>query len=325
MTIAYRTDLFGMPLVMAKDDVDHAHRVLTRCWEFQTGQQLSNFPDDLEALEKWFHPKLRGVTLRKKLLDLSPLDVHGTDRLPPVMLLPCGDGRFLVTPEGRAWLECSRSPTGKADGRLVFEAELAQPFEQQILSIYRRWTRHRLEDVIEKRTGEGPSMLPAAVAIVLLLLVNRSLSPETAIKRVRDPQLQAKVDDVIADVIGAFADTLAGPSSRRNPGQFSLWSGYPLTEAKRRLPGQLVVDLEAQGESVYVDGERESDVVEFLARDIARRRDVDAEAVEEAFESLVSAYRRRLQDLSGLGSGFERVGKTDALRARLVEAVRASP
>ena len=286
------------------------------------GRRVSDFSDDLEALEKWFHPKLRGVTLRKKLLELGQLDANGAERLPPLMLLPCGDERYLVTPEGRAWIECSRTPTGKAEGRLVFEAELAQPFEQQILSIYRRWTRHRIEDVIEKRTGEGPPMLPTAVAIVLLLLVNRSLSPETAIKRVRDPQLQAKVDDVIADVIGAFADALSGPSSRRNPGQFSLWSGYPLTEARRRLPGQLIVD-EAQGGSVYVDGEREGDVVEFLARDIARRRDVNGEEIDAAFDALVVAYRRRLQDLSGLGSGFERVGKTDALRARLNEGVRS--
>src|SRR5690349_16201414 len=255
MTTAYRTDLLGMPLVMAKDAVDHARRVLVRAWELQMGQELSDFAGDVEALEGWFHPKLRGATLRKKLLDLRALDVHGAERLPHVVLLPCGDERYLVTPEGRAWLECSSSPTGKADGRLVFTAELAQPFEQQILAVYRTWTRHRIEDVIEKRTGEGPPMLSTAVAIVLLLLVNRSLSPDTAIKRVRDPQLQAKVDDVIADVIGAFADSLAGPSTRRNPEQFSLWSGYPLTEARRRLPGQLVVDLEPNGgELVYIVG-----------------------------------------------------------------------
>jgi hypothetical protein len=322
MRNAFRMDLFGMPLVMAKDDVDHAQRILVRAWELQMGRQVSDFPADLDALEGWFHPKLRGATLRKRLLDLGQLDVTGTQRLPPVALLPCGDERFLVTPEGRAWLDCSRTPTGKADGRLVFQAELAEPFEQQILSVYRRWTRHRIEDVIQKRTGEGPPMLPTAIAIVLLLLVNRSLSPETAIKRVRDPQVQARIDNVIADVIGAFADALSGPSNRRNPEQFSLWSGYPLTEARRRLPGQLVLD-EAQGGSVYVDGDQEGDVVEFLARDLARRRAVSDEEIDAAFEALVSAYRRRLQDLSGLGSGFERVGKTDALRTRLADAIRS--
>lgn len=322
MTTVLRTDLFGMPLVMAGDDVDHAQRIITQAWNLQMGRQLSDFAGDLEGLGAWFHPRLRGATLRKKLLDLGQLDARGPERLPPMILLPCGDERYLVTPEGRAWLDCSRTPTGKADGRLVFETQLAQPFEQQILSLYREWTRHRIADVIEKRSGEGPPMLPTAIAIVLLLLVNRSLSPETAIKRVREPQAQAKVDSVIADVIGAFADALSGPSIRRNPDQFSLWSGYPLTEARRRLPGQLVVD-EKQGERVYVAGEREANVIEFLARDLARRRDVSEDELDAAYEALVAAYRRRLQDLSGLGSGFERVGKTDELRAKLVEAVRS--
>jgi hypothetical protein len=317
------TNIFGMPLVMAQDDVRYAQHVLRDAWQLQSGRPPAAFEADLDALANWFHPKLRGATLRERLVALEPLDRNAA-WLPESVLLPCGDRRFLLTPEGRAWLECSANPRSVADKQSVFSADQALPFEHRLLAMYRDWTRHRLNDVIEKRTGAGPPMLPTALAIVLLLLVNRSLSPDTAIRRVREQNAQAKIDDVVADVLAAFADALAGPSKRgRSREQFSLWSGYPLTEARRRLAGRLILD--ADKGSVYVNEDSEGEVVDFVANDLARRRDVDEENVERAFQALVDAYRRRLEDLSGLGSGFERVGRTDALRERLVQAVHDRP
>jgi hypothetical protein len=317
------TNIFGMPLAMTHDDAHHAQEVLLRAWRLQFDRPPQEFLQDLEVLAGWFHPKLRGATLRKKLVQLAPLE-GGAALLPESVLLPCGDERFLVTPEGRAWLECLDKPESVGEDQIVFSSKQAIPYERDLLAAYRSWARHRLDDVIEKRTGLGPPMLPTAVAIVLLLLVNRSLDPETAIRRVREPAAQAKIDDVVADVIAAFADELAGQSRRgRSREQFSLWSGYPLTEARRRLAGRLV--LNADTGTVFVDAGSEPEVVEFVAQDLARRRDVDADSVGRAFDALVSAYRRRLEDLSGLGSGFERVGRTDALRQQLIEAVQDRP
>jgi hypothetical protein len=317
---ALPTDLFGMPLAMAEEDVAHAQGVLERAWRLQAQAPLGRFDDDLERLARWFHPRLRGPTLRDKLIALQPLEA-GAAQLPETVLLPCGEDRFLLTPEGRAWLDCAQSARNDSRGQVIFSVDQAAPYERKLLDAYRRWTRHRLEDVIEKRTGEGAPMLPPAAGIVLLLLVNRSLDRETAIRRVRDPDVQEKVDDVVADVLEPFADELGGESRRgRRREHFSLWSGYPLTEARRRLAGRLVLDRD-EG-YVFIDGASEPDVVEFVARDIARRRGVDEERVDAAFRALVAAYRRRLDDLSGLGSGFERVGRTDALHDRLVQAVR---
>ncbi len=288
------------------------------------GRDIAGLSNDLDDLSTWFHPKLRGATLRERLVDLEPLESPGAERLPPLVLLPCGEDRFLVTPEGRGWLECSSEPTDKKDGTLVYSPTQGAEVQLQLLELYRRWTRHRIEDVIQKRTGEGAPMLPTAVAMVLLLLVNRSLDPQTAIRRVRDPDAQSKIDNVVADVLAAFADALAGPSRRgRTREQFSLWSGYPLTEARRRLPGRLILDRE-EG-TVYIDAGSERGVVDFIARDLGRRRDATPERVANAFQALVEAYRGRLRDLSGLGSGFERATQTDALREHLVEAVRAQP
>jgi hypothetical protein len=317
------TDLFGMPLVMDDEDVAHVQSVLGRAWELQAGRPTGDFEGDLQELAGWFDPKLRGQTLREKLVALPALDA-GAARLPATILVPCGDERYLVTPEGRAWLECSRAPHSGTGSQVIFGSAEAAPLERELLATYRAWTRHRLEDVIEKRTGVGAPMLPTAAGIVLMLLVNRSLDRDTAIRRVRDPATQSKIDDVVADVLESFADVLGGVSKRgRSREHFSLWSGYPLTEARRRLAGWLVLDAE-EG-FVYVERASEGQVIDFVARDIARRRGVDESTVDSAFTALVDAYRRRLEDLSGLGSGFERVGRTDALRERLLRAVRDRP
>lgn len=314
------TELFGMPLVMAVTDADHASAALSHAWLLQAGRAIRDFDDDLEALAQWFHPKLRGQTLRERLTELSALG-HDGARVPAAVLLPCGDGRYLVTPEGRAWLACLDLARDLGDGHLSFTPSQGEPYADRLLVLYRRWSRHRLDDVIEKRTGAGSPMHPAAAGMVLLLLVNRSFTPETAIRRVRQADVQAKIDDVVADVLEQFAEALAGRTRRgRQPEHYSLWSGYALTEARRRLAGGLVLDREDG--YVYVDADREGDVSEFVARDIARRRGADEERVSAAFDALVAAYRRRLSDLAGLGSGFERVGRTDALRERLLRAVR---
>jgi len=315
---ALATSIFGMPLVMQRADVDHAIDVLERVWRAQAGRAPRDFDRDLERLGEWFHPKLRGLTVRKALNALPPVEV-GAAQLPSSVLLPCGDGRHLVTPEGRAWLDCAHAAcTDEADEPVVFATETAAPFERDLLELYRVWSRHRIDDVIEKLTGAGAPMLPVAIGIVLLLLVNRSVDPTSAIRRVREPAAQQRIDDVIADVLEAFVDTVAGRGNRRRE-QFSLWSGYPLTEARRRLAGRLVLDAE-EG-LVYIDGSREDEVVEFVARDLARRREATERSVAAAFSALVEAYRARLEDLSGLGSGFERVGRTEALRDRLLSAV----
>lgn len=320
---ALPADLFGMPLTMADSDVGHAQDVLTSAWLLQAGRDVRDFEADIEELAGWFHPKLRGLTVRDRLARLPSLD-PGARRLSTTVLMPCGDARYLVTPEGRAWLECVGDARDVGDGHLVFSAAQAEPYERRLLGLYRDWSRHRIEDVIEKRTGAGSPLLPPAAGIVLLLLVNRSLDPDTAIRRVRRADVQEKVDDVVADVLEPFADRLAGTSRRgRRREHYSLWSGYPLTEARRRLAGRLVLDR-AEG-FVYIDPESESDVVNFVARDISRRRGADEATVGAAFDALVEAYRRRLNDLSSLGSGFERIGRTDALRERLLQAVRDRP
>lgn len=317
-----RTDLFGMPLVMQAEDHAYAVRLVRTAWALQAGSPPASFSDDVGRLADWFHPRLRGMTLRDRLGELPPLET-GPGVLHEEVLLACGDGRYLVTPEGRAWLECATGVVPADDGIVIFAAEQGLELEWELLAVYRTWSRHRLADVIEKRTGAGAPLLPAAAALILLLLVNRSFGPDTAIRRVRDPEAQAKIDGVIADALEAFSDVLGQSTRVRDRRHFSLWSGYPLTEARRRLASQLRLDRECG--AVYLAEDAEQQVTHFVAHDLARRSDANPETVGKAFDALVRAYRGSLDQLARLGSGFERVGRTEALRERLVEeAGRAS-
>lgn len=65
--------LFGMPLVLDEEDVRRVQRVATEAWELQSGQPPAGLEEDLDALAAWFHPKLRGATLRARLGNLEPL------------------------------------------------------------------------------------------------------------------------------------------------------------------------------------------------------------------------------------------------------------
>lgn len=311
-----RSDIFGMPLAIRQADALRAKNVIEDVWGKQFGTGPGPFDEDLDLLADWFHPKLRGQTLRDALDGLK--ETSSSSGIPDQIILPCGGGTHLVTPEGRTWLECLSDAKTSSGGIYVFRSDEIEPRERALLDLYRRWSRHRIEDVIQKRTGRAAPLLPPAVGIILLLLVNRSLSPDTAIRRVRDPHRQERIDEVVADVLEAFSDQLKTTKRGRNRKHFSLWSGYPLTEARRRLGNQLVLDRD-EG-LVFIDRDSEMAVTDFVADDLARRRDVDRDDIERAFDALVASYRSRLDDLSALGSGFERIGSTAALKSRLSDS-----
>src|SRR5438093_8230262 len=120
-----------MPLVMAREDLEHAREVLERAWRLQAGRAPDDFEADLDRLATWFHPKLRGQTVRDRIIALPALEA-GAAQMPTTVLLACGDERYLVTPEGRAWLECAREPRSAPGDQFMFSAEQAAPLERTL-------------------------------------------------------------------------------------------------------------------------------------------------------------------------------------------------
>jgi hypothetical protein len=233
------------------------------------------------------------------------------ETLDDVAVLSLDPDRHLVTPEGRGLCELLLQSVADDDGLVRLDDRAAVSIERQVADIIRTWGRHRLLDVISKQRGEGPPMHPAAAAIVLLLLVNGSVSPETAVRRI-SKGAQRRFDESIARIIAAFAD-VARPSDTRSAGEFRMYGGWHLSEARRRLPGQLVVDEKGH---VYIDPDHVDEVADFVIRDL-KRSSVIPDTRAAAFDALVTAYRRELRSLAEMGSGFERVTVVDRLRDRL--------
>jgi hypothetical protein len=220
------------------------------------------------------------------------------------------DARHLVTPEGRGLLDVLIAVDPDTDGIVALTDTSALHVERLVASTIRSWSRHRLRDVIATQRGEGPPMHPAAAALILLLLINGSVSPRTAVRRIRDKPTQQRFDASLARIVKAYTDAASPDNSAED---FRMWSGWHLTEARRRLPGQLILDDDGY---LYIAPGREKDVETFLLADLRRSR-VPPDRQLAAFDALVGAYRQALQQLTEMGSGFERVTVVEDLRGRL--------
>jgi hypothetical protein len=302
--------LLGAPSRLSSAEADEALAFIRSTWQLQFGGPLGPLLQDLEQLREFFDPVARGGRLRARLQVVVAGSLTCPSFLDEVAVMALDEERNLITPEGRGLYELLTEQSADQEGVVHLDAA-GVAIERTVAGVVRQWSRHRLLDVIAKQTGHGPPMHAAAAAMVLLLLVNGSTSPATAVRRLSKEE-QPRFDRSIARIIDAFA-SVARPSETRSPEEFRMYGGWHLSEARRRLPGQLVVD--GQGR-VYVPVDQVPQVIDFVVRDL-KRSSIDQQQLLTAFDALVAAYRRELPVLTDLGSGFESASTVDSIRARL--------
>jgi hypothetical protein len=305
--------VLGGPATLSVIEGGEIMRFVQQAWPAQFGRPLGALTADLRQARDLFDPVARGGRLRERLHSIPGLSAPRPDTLDDVAVLSLDRDRHVVTPEGRGLYAILEAISGDVDGLLHIDTPDAHAIEREVAAVIREWSRHRLIDVISKQRGEGPPMHPAAAAMVLLLLINGSISPETAVQRI-DKTSQLRFDESLARIIAAFAD-VARPSDTRSNTEFRMYGGWHLSEARRRLPGALVVDDDGH---VYVRADEVDRVADFVVRDL-KRAAIDPATRSAAFEALVHAYRRELRSLTAMGSGFERVTIVDEIRRRLAE------
>ncbi len=310
------TDCFGLPLAMTPNRARAISDALARVWRLQMGRPPGKLERDLEAVKTYFDPIASGARLRSALASMPPIDQDLAEGIPASVLLDAGEGRFLVTPEGRGALECLASALDERTEVAVIRQEWVIGVEHRLLTLYREWARQRLDKVLELQRGSGPPMLPQTIAAVLVLLVNGSIGPQKALVRPEDTERRRAVDAALAGPVEAFASAIAGGS--RRPEHYSIYGGYALTEARRRLSDAL-----SSSTDLYVVAGKEEGVVAFLGRDLARRHDVDKSVVRDAFDRLTSAYRQAVPLLASLGLAFESASHTRAVGKGLLAAFAA--
>jgi hypothetical protein len=316
---AYRDDLpwWGLPRTWDSEPAQDLADDLIGIWRAQMGRLPSDLEADLWSLEVYFNPIATGQRLRQALSDLPVTHTRSPSSTEPLVLV-VGDSKHLVTPEGRVFLEAI-SVQLKDRVRSTIHLGLGdyQHAQAELLGLYRSWSQRRIRDVLHLQSDVAAPMLPQSLGVIILLLINGNTSSKRPLRRPSDPADLAFVDDKTQDAIAAFADTLSPPRGKRRRDQYSLYRGYALTEARRRLGSQRLV---VKGNDIFI---AENAVKESLDRVISelRRRAVSPDLAARSFDALLNAYMEARPTLAAYGLAYERPSATSAIRDSIVSGL----
>ncbi|MGE0705741.1 MAG: hypothetical protein AB7P22_17605 [Vicinamibacterales bacterium] len=266
---------------------------------------------DLASLGNLFHPRLRESSVRKFINDLGPAPVYDQRMLrSPLVLQPDA----LVAPEGRIALEVLRElDVSGPNGALVIPQDVIAGCLVTACDTYRAWSLYRVEGVLELRRGKAPSLHPASIALILWLLVNRSISSDSAIDlESLTTDSRERIRRSVANCLDAFVRAL--PSRRSRSHGAIRFDDWPLSEARRRLGEALTTGR------VFIREDQQESVVRTVASELRHRETPVSEAEGlQAFDALVAAYKAELPVLATLGMAHEAGSQTRKLRKRLGE------
>lgn len=311
MLEAVPTTLFGVPLAIKRTDARRLTDALATLWERQMSRSLGPLNEDLADMRNLFDPLATGTRLRKVLGSLPPSPVVSSPLLQPPIVIGEDHDR-LVTLEGRVVLEVLEELLRRDADVVAISASTVYFAEHRVYEQYRLWGLRKLGDVLRLRAGKGQALPIPSIASLLLLLVNGSISSDTAFRLLPDTELQDRLDEAIGRVVAAFCDALN--ARLRDPRHFRLYSGYAMTEARRRLPRA----LGPERNSAYIEEDKRGEVISLIVAELRRpHRSPAAEQVLMAFDRLIAVYREELPVFSALEMAHERRPETRRLRERL--------
>ncbi len=295
---------------------------LNLIWTATMGSPCADLTGDLEALKRWFNPVAQGKRLRQDLEKLAVLSVDSG----PVRrwTLPIDDGRALVTPEGRCAIDLFVNLDHDTPAHVIRDTHLIQ-YDRLLARLYQRWSRHRINSVVDLLAGVDRPLQIKATASLLVLLVGGFTDEARPLVRLPEGSRQQAVDSALSRAMTAFANTI-DPDNRAK--QVSFGTGWGLYEANRRL-GDAIRFQAIKGETpgaVWIRPDRVQAVIDRIAHDLARSRRsrVTVEEFTVALDALIEEMRAGITDLAGHGSAHERSSSTMEVRERLIQAVEAA-
>ncbi|MCY3923456.1 MAG: hypothetical protein OXG27_13840 [Chloroflexi bacterium] len=310
--------LLGHPEDLARLDPAVALDALTSIWVETMGTEPADLEEDLALARRWFDPVAQGQRLRRELLALNATTADGVPG--PPWTLEVAPASYLVTPEGRCLIDyLSSRYSDRSEGGT---ARIIDEYDRLLGSLYRAWSRHRIESVVGLLAGtDKPLQIPAA-GVVIALLANRCTDERRALTRFAGGPNKHLVDSAFFAPVQRFADVLS-PSGRRDRTNQTLVSGWMLYEARRRLGGGLEVRDARGGKDgkVWVRADAVADVIRRVAQDLSRghRAHATPELFAVAFDALVEELRVQLPSLAAFGLIHERPRDTARLRAQFLE------
>jgi hypothetical protein len=321
--------LFDLPRRMTRDMVETTIAELRFRFQRQYGRPIGDLLTDLSEMRQLvFNPVAREERLRQTLTRLAAEDKSGPppEHVPDLILLPVAHELWLVTPEARTAIpvleRCLKEASG--DWCSVDDVDI-HAAEHLLLDVTREWAHHRLDRTIQLQAGEGARMLPVAIAIPLLLIVNGNVGPERAMTQPKDPADQELLDHALVAPVRRFAEAIPGRTSDFSDRHLALYNGYALSEARRRLGDDLRLErIDTGGQhhprkALYLAAGRQDATLSFLRRELLARG-ATPDQVEHAYDELVRAYGEVRPTLAAFGIVHDNPTNTRRTRSALIKA-----
>lgn len=319
--------LFDLPHRMSRSFAEELVSDLSERFSAQYGSPPADPAGDLQVMrEALFDPVAREERLRRQLDSLrSTLVWDPPEGTPATLALDIGGGAWLLTPEGRVAIPAlGAALAGQKDGQIEIDELDIAAAEHLLADTYRQWTRYRLQRVLTLREGQDRPMLPAAIATALFLLVNGNVGAKWALVQPKDEETRERLDAAVTLPVQKFAEGIA-PRDRASTADrrhLQLYNGYGLSEARRRLGSDLVLerDPDSVGRSkrLYIEPGSEPRIVEALAREL-KTRGVSREDLTAAFDEMIEAYEGQRPQIAAFGVTNARPSWTKQIRKELLQ------
>ncbi len=307
MNVAPPDTLFGLSRALSRDEGRSLTSFLNAAWACQSGRPPAHLEGDLAHLEGFFSPTSTGRRLREILTKLPKIDAPRPSFIPQEIFLASPTGRGLVTPEGRVTLHLLDEH--RSQELIAFQTDEVAWAYRIVADLYRSWGRDRLLEALGIR--ESALRIPV-IAFNLMLLVNGSIGEASELPIPADKRQEQELSSVLGPVIDAFVDSLRPQRTRSE--SFRLRGGWVVTETSRHLFDYVTYTTKA----IWIGRSRTKQLIDRLARELARDKACEASDVAQAFDALVRAYATARPALASRGLAHERSGETRSLRKLLL-------
>lgn len=293
--------LFGVSRGLEADEAAAIRAYLHAAWQAQYGRPPSTLSVDLETLGDLFRSHVQAKRLRAAAEQLGAISER-RPLLPEAVFVPVDERRGFVTPEGRVLLdELGRSGV---EGDHVFTRDALLTACARVADFYggrhRQWMRKELA---------GGDVRPGTLGFAVFLLINNSVGAPRALLL---PSAQAEEEALagrVLPVINAFTVAVGGSPVKPRERE-RLRSNWIITEAKRQMGRYISRADDDRTVKFWIDVERETDLIDELGRQLARRKGLTAAAVAEALDQALGEYSEARPMLTSWGLAHERAGHT---------------
>lgn len=329
-------ELLGREADLTKGSADLLLNALIELWNQQAAQlkarprtfnELADFESlesDLVKLRHWFNPTATGRRLREafdQLPQVRPNFVANFGNLEEFgdLIEEVDARRVLVSPEGRVamWIIAaglSIAESTASDDLLWISQQQVTMAWATLHRTYLEWNRQRLRDVSGLLREETATFRPSAVALLLVLLINRNTAEERRLPAPTEASLSSDVSRAIAQPALAFTRALGGSrDSKADARGLEIYRGWAIGEIARRLGSGF-----HREDGIWID---ESAVLIAEDRLVAALAGRPHKQLRHALDALRNEYERVRPLLTTLGIAHERPSVTKRLVGKILRAV----